>query len=112
GRTAEIEEFDIEVVLGEDAPLFCNRCSDRAGRVRIPGELELTRRALQLLTACGSAANKRVAGNIRGRRQCAGRSEDSERRRRSDSAGKREDRAAGEPASRRFASGSRSSSSC
>ena len=45
GRTAEIEEFDIEVVLGEDALLFCDRCSDRAGRVRISGELELTRRA-------------------------------------------------------------------
>src|SRR6516162_4142121 len=81
---------------------LATRRRDRAGRVRIPGELELTRRTLQLFAARRGAANKRLAGNIRGRRQRAGGSEDPERRCCPDSAGKGEDRAAGEPASPSF----------
>ena len=80
GRTTEIEEFDIEVMLVENAAFFCDRRGDSAGRVRIPSELELTRWSLQLFADRRGAANKRVAGNIRGRRQRAGRPEDSERR--------------------------------
>ena len=66
GRPAEVDEFDIKVVLGEDAPLFRDRCSDGTGRICIPGEIDFARRALQRFPARGSAANRRVAGKIGG----------------------------------------------
>src|ERR1700757_5263951 len=52
-----IDKFDIEVMLGKDPAFLGYRCSDRAGRVRIPGEVEFARRALQLF------AVRRRAGN-------------------------------------------------
>ena len=107
GRTAEVDEFDIDIVLGKDAAFFCDRCCDRAGRVRIPGELELTWRALQLFPVCSGAADTRLAGKIRRRCQRARRSEDPEWGCGSESAGNGKDRA-------RLASprAGRSSSSC
>ena len=102
GRSAEIDKFDVEIVLGENTPFFCNRRSDGAGRVRIPGELELTRWALQLFAARSRPANERCARNGAGRRQGAGRSEYPERRGGPENASEGQDRAAGEPASLHF----------
>ena len=96
GRTSEVEEFDIEIMLGEDTVFFCDRGGDRARRVRIPGELDLTRRALQLFAARRGAVNKGPARNLGGCCQRAGRSKYSERCSRPESAGKGEDRAAPE----------------
>ena len=40
-------------MLGKDASLFRDRCSDRAGPIRIPGEIDFARRALKLFAAGG-----------------------------------------------------------
>ena len=37
GDTTEIDQIDIEIVLGEDAPLLRDRRSRRADRARKPG---------------------------------------------------------------------------
>src|SRR5258708_4396478 len=86
---------------------LCDRPSDRAGPVRVPGEFELVGRALQLFAVRRGAANKRLARNIRQRsspgcRQRASRSEDPKRRRGPEGADQGEHRAAGEGAPLRF----------
>jgi hypothetical protein len=58
GRSAEIDKFDIEIVLGENSAFLCDRRGRRTGRIRIPGELDLMRRTLQRFAARGNVANR------------------------------------------------------
>ena len=47
GRAAEIDQLDLEIVLGEDAALIGDRHTDGADRIGVPGQLQLTRRTVR-----------------------------------------------------------------